>query len=199
MTAREFAVANLRDSDGLGVEGYTVRRTLEVETPRIAVMFPYKKQTFVDEAVKQKRWVPDAKYNVIPNMADKNTRSAMCKDKRHTIATDIEKIAAKVKKPAPGTYKPNFMLTEKRKLGAFNLKGALDDTSFLAEARFKASQQSQNYNPKFHLTEPRIQGRKYSKPINAKLDTTPQFLRTTAATDKISPTSYNALQSFKKT
>ena len=142
MTAREFAVANLRDSDGLGVQGYTVRRTLEVEKARAAVMFPYKKHTFVDDAIKDKKWVPDAKYDVIPSMKDKNTRSGMCKDKRHTIASDIERWAKKIKMPDQGAYKPSFSLTEKRKLGCFKFKGSLDDTSFLAEPMFKASQQS---------------------------------------------------------
>ena len=199
MTAREFAVANLRDSDGLGVQGYTVRRTLEVEKPLAAVMFPYKKKTFIDDAIRDRKWVPDAKYDVIPSMKDKNTRSGMCKDMRHTIATDAQRFAKKTKGPDQGTYKPDFKLTEPRKLGCFKFKGSLDDTSFLAEPIFKGATQGKTYSPNFSLIEPRIKGRKLSKPINMKLDTTPQFLREKSATEKISPTSYNALDSFRRT
>ena len=98
-----------------------------------------KKTTFLDEAVKLKKHVPCANYDVIPNLRDKNTKSALPKDRRHTIATDAEKRARKSPMPDQGTYKPIFSLTEKRKLGAFNLKGNLQDTSFLAEPCFKAT------------------------------------------------------------
>jgi len=138
MTAREFAVANLRDSDSLGVAGYSVRRTLEVEKPLSAVMFPYKKRTFIDDAIRDRNWVPDpTKYDVIPSMKDKNTRSGMCKDIRHTIASDVQRLAKKIKTPDQGTYKPDFKLVEPKKIGCFNFKGSLDDTSFLAEPMFK--------------------------------------------------------------
>ena len=109
----------------MGVKGYTLRKTLEMDKPRASVILPYKKTTFVDEAVKMKKFVPCAHYDVIPNMKDKNTRSGLPKGPRSTIATDAERLARKSPQPECGTYKPNFTPTEKRILGCFNLKGKL--------------------------------------------------------------------------
>ena len=99
MTAREYATANLRDLDGMGVKGYTLRKTVEMDKPRASVILPYKKTTFVDEAVKMKKFVPDAHYNVIPNMKDKNTKSGLPKGPRSLIAHDVEKIARRSPQP----------------------------------------------------------------------------------------------------
>ena len=173
MTAREFAVSNLRGCDGLGVEGYTVRRTLEVEKARVAAMRPYKKETFVDIAIKERKWVPDAKYNVIPDLKSKNTKSEWAKDRRHSLYTDACDRKKRSPCPDPGSYMPAFTLTEKRKIGCYSLKGKLGDTSFLAEAAYKGTTSGQSYHPKFHLTESRMRGIEYKKPINAKLDSTP--------------------------
>ena len=201
MTAREYAIANLRGVDNLGVDGYSVRKTLELDMPRNSVILPYKKKTFIDDAIRDKKFVPCANYDVISNLKDKNTRSALPKGKRHTIATDAEALAKRSPQPDVGTYKPNFGLTEKRNIGAFNLKGKLFDTGSLADACFKGTQAPNFYNSNYKQVEPRVTTRKYSKPINVKLDAVPTFLRAgqKKATDKISPASHNPLDSFKKT
>ena len=67
-------------------------------------------------------------------MIDKAHKSSWAKDKRHTIATDIENKTKKNTSPEPPTYKLSHKSVEKRPLGAFNLKGLRDHTSFLAEA-----------------------------------------------------------------
>ena len=87
MTAREYATANLR-LDEMGVKGYTLRKTLEMDKPRASVILPYKKTTFIDEAIRDKKFVPDAHYDVIPNLKDKNTRSGLPKGKRESFFTD---------------------------------------------------------------------------------------------------------------
>ena len=99
MTAREYALANLKECDGMAIKGYTVRKTLELNKPRNSVIVPYKKTTFIDAAIKSKRHVPPSNYNVIPNLLDKNTKSAMCRGMRATIATDAERLAKRIPQP----------------------------------------------------------------------------------------------------
>lgn len=74
----------------MGVQGYSIQRTVELDKPRNSVIVPYKKTTYLEEAVKLKRHVPAANYNVIPDLRDKNTRSGLPKERRRTIATDAE-------------------------------------------------------------------------------------------------------------
>ena len=56
----------------MGIQGYTIRKTCEIDKPRISVIMPYKKPGFVDAAIKLKRFVPDANYEIINDMKDKN-------------------------------------------------------------------------------------------------------------------------------
>ena len=99
MTAREYALANLKEADGIGIRGYSCRKTLELNKPRVSAILPYKKTTFIDEAIRSKKHVPPSNYDVIPNLRDKNTKSAMPKSFRHTIASDCEKFAKRNPRP----------------------------------------------------------------------------------------------------
>ena len=92
------------------------------------------KKTFVDYEIKSKKHVPDANYNVRTSLENKRQRSNWCKDMRHTLATDCEKLSKKLNFPEPSTYKPTHKATEPRVVGAFNLKGARADHSFVADA-----------------------------------------------------------------
>lgn len=105
-----------------------------MEKPLVAKIHSGVKKTFVDYEVKAKKHVPDANYNVRTSLEHKRTRSNWCKDMRHTIATDCEKETKRLNFPEPSTYKPQHKITEPRVLGAFNLKGAKDDFSFVADA-----------------------------------------------------------------
>ena len=48
-----------------------------------------KKPTFLDEAIRAKKHVPEANYNVIPDMKDKNVKSGLPKGRRSLISDDI--------------------------------------------------------------------------------------------------------------
>ena len=76
--------------------------------------------------------MPPANYNIAYDWTIRS-KSNFSKDKRHTIATDIEKYTKREARPEPPTYSPRHTPVEKRVVGAFNLKGKRDDTSFLAE------------------------------------------------------------------
>lgn len=99
MTAREYALANLKEADGIGIRGYSCRKTLELNKPRVSAILPYKKTTFIDAAIKSKKHVPPSNYDVIPNLMEKSTKSSLPKGFRHTIATDAERLAKRVPQP----------------------------------------------------------------------------------------------------
>ena len=57
-----------------------------MDKPRISVIKAYKKPTFLDEAIKMKRFVPDADYEVISDIKDKNIRSGLPREKRSLMS-----------------------------------------------------------------------------------------------------------------
>ena len=106
MTARDFVLNSVGKKQMVGgVEGYVLAKTMtNFDKPLATKIHPGKKKTFIDDEVKVKAIVPDAKYNLnFDWAADK--RSNFSKDFRHTLATDIERHAKKVAKPEPATYK----------------------------------------------------------------------------------------------
>ena len=93
MTPREFVKLNLGKSDNksMGIPGYTLEKRHHPIQPLTAKIFPGKRKTFIDFETKQKAFVPPAKYNVIPDWKDKNTRSGLSKGPRLTIPGEIIK------------------------------------------------------------------------------------------------------------
>ena len=197
MTSREYVISQLQKNQDYGVEGYELKRTLtKFDGPLVTKIHAGKKKTFVDDAIRFKKHVPDANYNVQYDwIAEKHPN--FNKDKRHTIATDIQRKAERDSKPEPHTYSPRHQLVEPSLKGAFNFKGKRGDTSFLAEPVFRGHT-SPKYHEKNHsLVEKRSTYRKFYKPINEKLDAIPSFLRAKPATQNISPASHNPLDSLK--
>lgn len=141
-------------------------------------------------------FVPDAKYNVSIDWT-KNKHSNFSRDKRHTLATDIERRAKRVPIPEPSTYKPNHVLVEPNLKAALNFKAKKTDSSFLADSMFKGSNSPRFYEPKHTLVEKRITTFGFYKPINTELDAQPSFMRARKATHLISPASHNPLESLK--
>ena len=166
------------------------------DKPLSTRIHPGKKKTFVDDEVKRKSIVPDAKYNLSYDWA-KNKTPNFNKEFRGTIATDIEKSAKKHTRPEAATYKIQDRLVHPRVKGAFNLKGNRDDTSFLAEPMVSGHNSPRFYEKSHSLVEKRITAMNWKKPINEKLDAVPIFLRGKKATHLISPASHNPLESMK--
>lgn len=73
------------------MEGYELNRTTtKFDGPLVTKIHAGKKKTFVDDAIKFKKHVPDANYNISFDwIAAKHPN--FNKDKRHTLATDIER------------------------------------------------------------------------------------------------------------
>jgi hypothetical protein len=171
MTAKDFVRSTLRKNESFGIEGYHLAKTLtNFDGPLVTRIHAGKKKTYIDDYVKEKRHVPDSKYNITTDWAAGPKKANFNKDMRHTLATDIERLAKKVMRPEPSTYKPSHRLTEPSVLGAFNMKGNRDDTSFLAQLMFKGATSPRFHDKKHDLTEKRISSQKFNKPINEKLD-----------------------------
>jgi len=78
--------------------------------------------------------VPANSYHVCGDLAKNSKKSNLCKSPRHTVAGEIEHKAKRINDPSPDAYKPIDKHVTPRVLGAFNLKGALEHTSFVADA-----------------------------------------------------------------
>ena len=95
MTAREYVLTAMQKNEGAlaGVPGYHMTKPFtKFDGPLVTRIHPGTKKTFIDYEVKRKNSVPDAKYNVSYDWtAHKKANFSL--DKRHTLATDIERKA----------------------------------------------------------------------------------------------------------
>ena len=128
---------NLGNEKEFGIEGYQLRRTIELDKPRNVIMWPGPKKTFVDAEIKAKKHVPCSHYAVMGDISKNNKKSALCKSPRHLISTEIEHKAKRTSSPSPDSYAPNEKHVTRRVIGAFNLKGEREHTSFLSDSQYR--------------------------------------------------------------
>ena len=77
------------------------------DLPRTARIHPGRKTTFIDEAVKEKKSVPESsRYNVIKDMGS-NKKADMAKGKRKLMTDDIANFQRLNPFPAPNHFKPD--------------------------------------------------------------------------------------------
>ena len=89
LTAKEFVKNCIGQNEEFGIDGYSLPRTLTpFDKPFKARILPGKKKTYLDDAIRDKRHVPPANYNIAIDWT-RNARSNFAKDMRHTIPTDI--------------------------------------------------------------------------------------------------------------
>ena len=67
------------------MEGYYLPDTVLVDKPLHSKIFPGKKFTYIDEAVKAKKHVPSANYEIMGNMIIKGHKSNLEKCVRMTM------------------------------------------------------------------------------------------------------------------
>jgi hypothetical protein len=150
--------------------------------------------------VKLKKHVPDTFYNVVGNMASTNTKSNLTKSPRTLLSDEIARWNKLNLIPGPGAHTLNEKLVKPRILGAFNLKSQRDDTSYLGEAQYFGANSPKFHNPKYDITEKKIIAPKINPANPRQKSPMPSFMEGVVfATAKISPTSYEPLQSFQKT
>ena len=122
MTAREYVFSGMKKyENNTGVDGYRMTKPFtNFDGPLVKKIHAGKNETYIDLVVKAKSIVPEAKYDISYDWM-MNKRSNFSKDKRHTLATDIERKAKKDLKPEPGTYSPRHKLVDPTLKGCFNL------------------------------------------------------------------------------
>ena len=84
MSAKEFVVRNSCRKAEFGIEGYHLVKTNALDKPQVSKIVSGKKTTYIDDAVKSKRNLPDFKYNVMKSMVIEGHKSDMERDIRRT-------------------------------------------------------------------------------------------------------------------
>lgn len=137
MTTREYVLTAMKKNDlSDGISGYNMTKPLtKFDQPLVTRIHGGKKKTYLDLEVKLKSSVPDAKYNLMIDWTQ-DKKSNFNRDKRHTMATDAERVAARDKKPEAPTYSPDHKLVEPGVKGAFNFKSDRTRTGWLADPMF---------------------------------------------------------------
>ena len=144
--------------------------------------------------------MPDTFYKVEGNLASENKKGNLSKSPRTLLSDEIARWNKLNLIPGPGAHTLNEKHTRPRILGAFNLKGERDDTSYIGEAQYFGANSPKFHNAKFDLTEEKVRAPKIIQPKTTKNSQLPSYMNGTIfATAKISPNTYEPLQSFKKT
>lgn len=195
MSVKDHVQMGLKKSE-FGIDGYFLPKTSGLDHCLNSMIWPGQKKTYIDDAVKEKSFVPPAKYEVRGSLADKSTKSGMDKEPRRTPAMQVAATARKNNFPNPHTYKPDEKHTRKNHKACLSFKG--DRTNFISDAQFRGAMSPQYHRKNHELTESRVMTPKYKAPGKADL-AGPAFLRQTVASKLISPVTYKATESYKST
>ena len=134
MPVREVVAAYKKKKNIWGIEGYDLPKyNANYDNVRRVRMIKDNRPSFLDEAVKIKKFVPEPTlYEVSGNLVHAKKKSGLSKGKRIMMPEEIEIYEKKNQKPPPGEYNPQL---KTKFLGAFNLKDK-KSTSFLDEAEY---------------------------------------------------------------
>ena len=89
MSIDDYVQFGLKGSTDFGIQGYKVAYTCELDKPQIKKIHPGKRTTYLDDAMKSKKFVPPAKYEIMGDLVDKKHKSKIDKAKRKTMADEI--------------------------------------------------------------------------------------------------------------
>ena len=185
----------MAQSQDLGIQGYFITKINPLDKPKTRAIKSGKRTTYLDDAVRDKRDVPNKFYNTMNDLNDKKHSSNLCKAKRTSLMDEIAK--HKKKYPAPNRYNPSFEVVKAKHSACLGFRGMR--VSFLADAQRRGEDLPEFHTAKHELTEKRaVAAVGYKEP--GKGDAAgPAFLKDTRATKLIAPTTYNASDSFFKT
>lgn len=148
-----------------------------------------KKTTYIDEAVKQKAFMPEP-YDVAGSLINSKKNSSLCKGVRMTLPLEIENLSKKEVKPGPGAYEPR---SKTHLLGAFNLKS--EKVSFIEDAQYAALQSPSSYTLNYSQVHSKVLNMKLAKPKESAGTEKYKIVKN----DKPSPTSYESHLAYKST
>lgn len=198
-TAREFVMKQIRTSGDFGVEGYTVRKTIELDKPVAFAWKQTKRPNFLDDQMKlkMKNCVPSTFYKVEGNLVQADHKSFLSKSPRTLHSEEISAWNKKFNFPGPGSHSPSDNIVKPRVLGAFNLKGEREHSSYLGDSIYKGAVSPKYYETKYDGIDAKVHSVRIiaDKPSEKG----PSFMAGPTATAKISPFTYSPLDSFVKT
>lgn len=123
-------------------------------------------------------------------------KSSQAKSPRVLLSDEIINWNKRNLIPGPGAHKLDEKWTKKKVTTCLNLKSERDDSSFFSETIFRGRSSPNYHSPNFKLVEYKINVPKICK-VDGKSDV-PSFMKSNFATAKISPVSYNTIESFQK-
>lgn len=128
-------------------------------------------------------------------MLSRSQRSAQNKDKRRTLFDDVKTHERINPCPAPNAFMPDLKPVLKKDLACLNLKA--QRRSFLDEAQYMGTSSPSHYTMDYSQTDAKLKVPVYSKKIKSDYDVACFMKKPDNATKKISPTTYNAADSFR--
>ena len=123
LTVKDYVQTVNGSSAEFGIQGYYLQKTNAFDKTLNSRIWPGKKETYIDEAIKAKRGIPAANYNVMGDMIIKGHKSNLDKGERKTLPVEIALQAKKNNFPAPHHYNPNHKHTEKVSGSCLEYKG----------------------------------------------------------------------------
>jgi hypothetical protein len=107
----------------VGIPGYDMKLWHhDIDKPIVfGIHKEIKPRHYLDDLLKSKKHVPDAKYQIAKDFIFKQNM-LHGKSPRITLPVEIEKREKKYRLPEPATYKPNHRLVEGKLLGCFGFK-----------------------------------------------------------------------------
>jgi hypothetical protein len=99
--------------------------------------------------------------------------------------------------PGPGAHSPSDKVIAPRVIGAPNQKGERDHTSYLCDSFYRGATSPRFYESKYGAIDPKVASPRMIKLV--KEEKQPSFMVGPVATAKISPVTYNPLDSYVKT
>ena len=124
MTVHDYVkVTDGQGTEDFGINGYYLAKTNALSKAHQQKIHNGKKTTYIDDAIRAKRGIPDFKYELSGNMLfGKERMSNLEKAKRNTPTVQIENWNKKNKRPTMVTYKPDFKQVEKDNKVCLNFK-----------------------------------------------------------------------------
>ena len=84
MSVQDYVVMNTGGKQQFGIQGYKMVGTTAFDKPFVPKIVSGKKTTYIDDAVRSKKNVPDFKYNVAGDMNRTGHKSDLERDIRRT-------------------------------------------------------------------------------------------------------------------
>lgn len=130
-------------------------------------------------------------------MVQTNHKSFLGKSPRTLQSEEIVNWGKKFNFPGPGSHSPTDKMVRPRVVGAFNLKGEREHSSYLGDSIYKGAVSPKYHDTKFDVIEPKVHTVRIvaDKPGDKR----PTFMTGPTATAKVSPVTYTPLDSFVKT